>query len=198
MLNIDGDQSGTFVKKNIGSNHKRNLPEVLSFGRLFYGASAAYHMSLLEVFGPLPIEVRNEDQILPLRAALLGRVGYLDKVLLGYRQHGNNLSFWSKKMMFGYKHFLELECQDLTNQRMNWDAFLLDYDRLSYEAGCRQEIVQKIEQVSLKLYLLENLIHKRVVKLVRKYRNANKAYALLAISPFVYFLLRRYLNNRSR
>lgn len=56
-----------------------------------HGATQAWRRSLFEVFGPLDTRVVREDAAIPFRAALLGRVDYLDEVLVRYRRHASNL-----------------------------------------------------------------------------------------------------------
>lgn len=55
------------------------------------GACAAYHRSLWDVFGPLPSDAGGEDVDFLFRGLLLGRVLFLGKVLVDYRQHDGNL-----------------------------------------------------------------------------------------------------------
>lgn len=59
------------------------------------GACAAYHRSLLDVFGPLPPDASGEDVDFIFRALLLGRVQYYGEVLMDYRQHGGNICNYS-------------------------------------------------------------------------------------------------------
>lgn len=56
------------------------------------GAGAVYHSDVYTVFGPLAPQVANEDHVLPLRAALLGEVVYIDEPLVKYRKHTKNHS----------------------------------------------------------------------------------------------------------
>jgi GT2 family glycosyltransferase len=53
------------------------------------GASLAIDRRLLTLFPPLPDSV-YEDQVLPFRAALAGRVRYIARPLVRYRLHGAN------------------------------------------------------------------------------------------------------------
>ncbi len=63
----------------------RSLPYVL-------GAGAVYHESVYSIFGPIGAMVRNEDQVLPLRAKLLGSICFIEQRLVKYRKHGENAS----------------------------------------------------------------------------------------------------------
>ena len=56
------------------------------------GASHVWHRSLFEVFGELPDNIRSEDKIVMFRALLLGKVGFIDSVIVRYRRHPQTLS----------------------------------------------------------------------------------------------------------
>lgn len=56
-----------------------------------FGCSGAYTPSLFKAFGGLPKDVIHEDNIITLRSVLLGRVLFIDSVLVKYRLHGRNL-----------------------------------------------------------------------------------------------------------
>ena len=63
----------------------QRLPSIL-------GAGAVYHRDVYFKFGPLAPFVANEDHVLPLRAALLGRILFSPVVMVLYRKHGENVS----------------------------------------------------------------------------------------------------------
>jgi len=56
------------------------------------GAVAAYHRSLLDVFGPLPPGGGAEDADSVFRALILGSVMYYGTILVDYRMHASNIS----------------------------------------------------------------------------------------------------------
>lgn len=74
----------TFLRLNRHSNG-RSLPYIL-------GAGAVYHKDVYSLFGPIGAMVRNEDQVLPLRAKLLGQISFIEQRLVKYRKHGANAS----------------------------------------------------------------------------------------------------------
>jgi glycosyltransferase involved in cell wall biosynthesis len=56
------------------------------------GAAMAYRREVFDLFGPLDAGVNWEDQVLPFRAALLGKVVWLKESLVEHRYHGANMS----------------------------------------------------------------------------------------------------------
>lgn len=76
--------------------YSKPIPErtVLSFlnsNKGLLGATAAFRRSLFDQFGPLDTELKFEDRVIPLRAAMAGRIGYIDQPLVRYREHGSNI-----------------------------------------------------------------------------------------------------------
>lgn len=55
------------------------------------GASHAWHRRIFEELGPLPERGAFEDHAIGFRSALLGTIAYVDRILIRYRQHGNNI-----------------------------------------------------------------------------------------------------------
>ncbi len=91
----DIDANGNVIEKDV-----RGLPErldqrwFLRRGKLqtILGASMAVRRDLLTGLPPLQGVV--EDNMLSLRAALIGECRCLPQALLGYRRHGSNLNDW--------------------------------------------------------------------------------------------------------
>ena len=75
----------SFLRQNRRSDGNKVLPYVL-------GAGAVYHQDVYRLFGALGTTIRNEDQVLPLRAKLLGPIKFIESQLVQYRKHGDNAS----------------------------------------------------------------------------------------------------------
>ncbi|MCS6992848.1 MAG: glycosyltransferase [Anaerolineales bacterium] len=58
---------------------------------LVNGATHAWTRDLFDHFGPLPLEARAEDILLPFRAALLGEIRYIYEPLVLYRRDSGRL-----------------------------------------------------------------------------------------------------------
>jgi glycosyltransferase involved in cell wall biosynthesis len=70
------------------------------------GAAHAWHRDVFDVFGPLP-SITMEDQAIPARAMLLGGVAHVDKTLVKYRTHGDNI--WTSCKKLSAKELLDRE-----------------------------------------------------------------------------------------
>jgi len=60
-------------------------------GLAVLGASHAWRRRVFDIFGPLPTGGSFEDHGIAFRSAFLGSIRYLDRVLIRYRQHGENI-----------------------------------------------------------------------------------------------------------
>lgn len=91
----DIDEEGRLLAARVRGLPKRmDQRAFLRRGRMqtVLGASMAVRRELLTALPPLEGPV--EDNMLSLRAALVGECRCLPEVLLGYRQHGQNLNSW--------------------------------------------------------------------------------------------------------
>jgi glycosyltransferase involved in cell wall biosynthesis len=84
--------------------------ESMSDARQFHGvwvqgATHAWNRRVFEVFGPLPATVNYEDWVIPFRSGLIGRIVYVDDVLVDYRLHESNLWFGRVDVNSGYRRW---------------------------------------------------------------------------------------------
>lgn len=56
-----------------------------------FGCTSSWTKNLFTIFGPLDTKVIHEDAVLPFRAALAGKVVYVNEALVKYRRHGANI-----------------------------------------------------------------------------------------------------------
>ena len=114
-------------------NRKVTLVEILAAGGgVQKGATYAYRKKCFFWPSRLPDWVISEDRILPLRAALIGDVSYLDKQLVRYRQpmqfdemlERENRPLWhSHPMHFSY--LVETLKQWRIDRDVNWIPYIL-------------------------------------------------------------------------
>ena len=70
------------------------------------GSTAAWDRGLYTEFGPLGAGLSTEDTILPLRATLTGRIGYIDRALVNWRDGGVSQEFSgfdARDRLYGFK-----------------------------------------------------------------------------------------------
>jgi glycosyltransferase involved in cell wall biosynthesis len=68
-----------------------SVEAMLKYWPIAYGYGLAISKRLFHVFGPLPEGVLQEDTIIPIRAALLWPLLYIERPLVFYRRHDENL-----------------------------------------------------------------------------------------------------------
>jgi glycosyltransferase involved in cell wall biosynthesis len=69
-----------------------SAPEIVFDRRVVMGCSHAWHRDIFKIFGPLNHNVMFEDNALSFRSFLMGSIIYIDKTLVHYRQHENNIT----------------------------------------------------------------------------------------------------------
>ncbi len=73
-----------------GIRHEEDAVPVLLAQNFVTGCAALVNRRLLDIALPLPTGALMHDGWLALCAAIFGHIGYIDKPLVQYRQHGNN------------------------------------------------------------------------------------------------------------
>jgi glycosyltransferase involved in cell wall biosynthesis len=94
----------------------------LCFHKCIYGCTMLFRGELLEHVLPIPYGIRNHDWWLPIVAAKNGGVQYLDKKLMFYRQHDNNITPHIKNHKMSHKlrkSFLEKYRKERKRYREN-------------------------------------------------------------------------------
>lgn len=90
-LVVDALGTPTGVVKGAARDYQCALGYALSgFGALIHGATAAYTPSVMRFYGPLMCDI--EDVPLTFRSMLIGKLTYVDSVLIKYRTGAGNVS----------------------------------------------------------------------------------------------------------
>jgi glycosyltransferase involved in cell wall biosynthesis len=67
------------------------LDKIIDSNFILSGCSHAYTRRLFDIFGPLVLPVKVcDDMVIPFRSALIGRIKYIDEVLVKHRRHDAN------------------------------------------------------------------------------------------------------------
>ena len=97
-INADGDEliDTVFKKDRITSINKVSFSfnaavDYLLTKSSFVGATEACTKKLFEIFGPIPSDVINEDQVIAFRAILLDGILQVPENLVKYRFHSSNV-----------------------------------------------------------------------------------------------------------
>lgn len=75
----------------VGSNPGRHSLGQLLLGNIVTGCTVLVNRPLYELARPIPAEAPMFDHWLGLVAAGVGKIGYIDRAMVDYRQHGGNL-----------------------------------------------------------------------------------------------------------
>ncbi len=91
------DQLGDLTGEVVPAEELRRVPmigDVTFFCSIYLGASGAWSRELLDRFGSINYRYTYEDLVMGFRAALCGRVAYLDEAVLHYREGVGVSSAW--------------------------------------------------------------------------------------------------------
>jgi glycosyltransferase involved in cell wall biosynthesis len=86
------DASGTIISQSISHLHAKNLNEFLFFNSGYQGCSILFNQPLAEMAKNYTADFYMHDDIISLLAHTFGDVYFLDKSLMLYRQHDNNVT----------------------------------------------------------------------------------------------------------
>jgi glycosyltransferase involved in cell wall biosynthesis len=126
-----------------------------------HGCSHAWHRKVFDVFGPLP-NITMEDQTIPPRSMLLGSVAHIDKSLVKYRTHKDNIWTSSKKstvkeVIDGQVYYTNDRitiCDDVIRCINEYKCAIKDLSRVCELNECISNIGSSREKCILKLKIL--------------------------------------------
>jgi glycosyltransferase involved in cell wall biosynthesis len=131
IVDEDGTERG--VEEGIASEWKKSWQDrIRSTVVRGLGCADAWDRAVFDTFGPLPDEVVREDVAIPFRAALLGKIVYVDKCLVKYRRHGANL--WKRHddlLMMDLSQFKRRQVAVAQVLRTDWECRLRDIQLFS-------------------------------------------------------------------
>ena len=125
------------------------------------GSTHAWHRRVFDVFGPLP-NITLEDHAIPPRSMLLGNVAYIDKPLVKYRTHSNNIWMSSKPLTIKNaieKHAYYLNdrisiCDDVVRCINDYKSHVTYVDGVRELDTCISNITATKKQFILRLNIL--------------------------------------------
>ena len=135
-------KTGTFIEE------RYSVPEFCSFEikPLIVGGAAAWSPRLLEIFGPLPDYIIQEDEVLSLRTACLGSFTYIPSPLIKYRLHDKNI--FASPPQSRANVLNEFEQEDvkyqfrLEKRSKMFEAFILDLETAKRKSLLHDSIVE--------------------------------------------------------
>jgi glycosyltransferase involved in cell wall biosynthesis len=147
-------------------HNKKNVYDITS--KIYGGFSLAFKRNLLDcVNGKLPDIARNEDEFLNFLAILNNGLAYLNKSLVYYRKHNNNLSFWTKersldlikKIYINTLNNIKQKFRHIKNNRKNLSNsfYLKIYLMLVFKKViAKQKFIIRIFKLYLKNFIIKN------------------------------------------
>ncbi|MFZ3071586.1 MAG: glycosyltransferase [Anaerolineaceae bacterium] len=92
VYNVDENGQTINITKNAHDPNKFSLRYLAERQSGVLGAAHTWHREVFDYFGAMnPLPIHGEDGIIPFRSRLLGNVFFIDKPLVKYRSHNNNI-----------------------------------------------------------------------------------------------------------
>ena len=85
-------KGGTVVKQNTTVMHPSSLRNTLFLNSGVQGCSTLVNAALVELLRPFPETLAMHDHLFTMGAVSFGRIIYVDRVLMWYRQHDQNVT----------------------------------------------------------------------------------------------------------
>lgn len=189
------DSDNNFLGYNFKSDtnfdlEPRNFSDAWSKGTQFFGAAAAYRKDVFSIFGSLNEKiVTHEDFILPFRASLIGKIGYIKKTLIDYRKHDNNLSYWVKfTNAKSLDEFKKLKIHEWNNKITNLEHLKNDIHIVNNQEALNkiEEIDKEIQQKELRIRQIDSKLKNRMMLFFKHLRIVDRSSLLITYSPNTY------------
>ncbi|ATX80282.1 Glycosyl transferase family 2 [Mariprofundus aestuarium] len=151
IIDSNGQHYNSIAHENYaGLTNWKDMVRLGSHGS--WGCAYAWDRKVFDVFGGVPLNVIGEDAAIPFRCALLGKINYLKQPLVLYRDHGQNLSFWSRIKTCDKKQMMTLSIEHLWQLQIHYENWIDDV-----QVACEHEFITK-EELDWAVVLLEDHI----------------------------------------
>ena len=122
------DDAGAELRRVSVIEDNTDLESLIANGSFIYGCTHAWHRSVFDTFGPLPLEVQQEDAVIPFRSLALGTIARIQDPLVLYRMHGKNLSLEYKYIAKDARDLQELYSIEFSHRLNNLNCYLKDLE----------------------------------------------------------------------
>ena len=140
-----GDRHNTIAHETYaGLTNWKDMVRLGSHGS--WGCAYAWDRKVFDVFGGVPLNVIDEDAAIPFRCALLGKISCLKQPLVLYRDHGHNLSSWSRIKACEKEQMVALSVEYLRQLLLHYENWIEDV-RVAHKHGyvTREELDWAVE-----------------------------------------------------
>lgn len=151
------DDAGTELRHVPVIDDKTTLETLVATGSFIYGCTHAWHRKVFDIFGPLPLDVSQEDAVIPFRSLVLGSIARIEDTLVLYRMHSTNLSLEYKQVANDAYELQKLYAIEFGHRLHNLKCYRRDLDvaRAYVEAGrwerLRQDVLRMINECELEI-----------------------------------------------
>ena len=109
-------------RNSIYSKERLSLERYVRDLPVIYGCTCAWSPRVFSTFGPLPNGLVQEDCAIALRALAIGPIVFIDRPLVKYRLHSNNICFYVKRRLTDLESFDRHE--NRSKRVLGWNLIL--------------------------------------------------------------------------
>ena len=96
-------------------------------GARVFGPSHAFKLDVFDKFGNLPSDAFSEDRVIPFRSALLGKIVFVNEVVVNYRLHYSSISTKDKSSK-NLKVYREYRLRPFLRTLASYNSFFQDLE----------------------------------------------------------------------
>ena len=185
----------------------KNLIHYMKTGRfdLAGHSQVLWNTKLIKQFGPLPLDITNEDDQLILRSVILGNVMNFREKLRVYRRNSGSMSFANSNLFVDRKEYFLGQHTPLLNRAKNYEHFKNTMENLQ-QSNHSDSLVNSLGAIensnrNLSIFLYFLMSKRRFIALatIRKVINLKPGYAyfrealIFIISPDIFIAIKRIL-----
>ncbi len=157
--------------------YETDLESVIDNGTWLYGCTHAWHRLVFDKFGPLPLEVRREDEVIPFRSLLLGTISYIREPLVRYRSHAGNISKANRRLASNKRDLQDHIAYRYYERLVNLKCYLSDLetagDNIDSERWetIKKRLVKEIRECELEMSIRKGRTKEKLFALSREITN---------------------------
>lgn len=148
-IRIDSDGGQLGVEQILYSPGRYELDYMAEHQVSVPGSTQAWSREIFDMFGPIDTRLISEDVIIPFRAALLGRISFIDHPLIYRRHHQNNM--WLHPRNATTPEIAQWQqqrfCHRLKNTLAIWETKIHDLDIMMTRSPERKKELAHIQSI---------------------------------------------------
>lgn len=190
------DSSGNLIKYGGGRQRYQSLDFALKSGTVrATSPTMLFDRELIDKYGLLPNELRNEDEALAFRALCDRGILVLDDYLVAYRKHISSVSAQQQKKSFsGYLKWLENDIDNRILNKIHWKQVIdlsFEHEKAALAKSICDSIIEELR--STQVYVASLVLKRDIIKellISQKLKKLYFEYMKINLRSLIYGLMK--------